>query len=249
VVPPDVTSPHEIIEGIRRNMGRIGYMQGIVDANLNREDGTLGEFARPASGVTPATPDDVSTMDDAALRAAGAAWAGLAGAALRDVAADADLLAFLDARRAQLESQSDLLCDLLDRSETNEIVPLDGTAIDALAFGRNWYSASDSAGMADQLRQRFEASVAGAPTGSDAAAEDAPRTLDEWAAHVGARNSCLGVLEATAGLERWRGFCDALAGSVDDRLAAARAQADQTAAVRSELGAEIERRAEKETGR
>jgi hypothetical protein len=238
----DVASPHEIIEGIRRNMGRLGYMQGIVDANVSGREGALGEFGRPATAPAPVAPADLSAMDDATLRAAGAEWAGLAGAALGDATADADLLSFLDSRLVQLEAQSVVLCDLLDRSETDEIVPLDDEAREALAFGRNWYSSDDSAGLAEELRRWLEGSSSGDTTGSDARPEGAPPTLDHWAALVGARNSCLGVLEATAGLERWRGFCDALAGSVGGRLAVARAQADQTAAVRLELGAELERR-------
>ena len=245
----DVKSPHEIIEGLRQNFARIGYMQGIVDANLNREDGKLGAFVRPRSAPLPTSPPDPTSMDDATLRAAGAEWAKLADAALGDVVTDDALLAYLQSKQVQLDFQSDILCDLLDRSETTEVVPLNEEAIAALAFGRGWYSGSDSARMADELRRGFERSKADASSAGSVGStvgQESPKTLDDWAAAVGARNSCLGVLEATAGVERWRGFCDALVGSVGDRLAAARAQASQTAAVHRDLGVEIERRGGKE---
>jgi hypothetical protein len=256
----DVKSPHEVIEGLRRNFGRLGYMQGIVDANVTGTDGELGEFARTTSGTLPDAPADPAALKDDALASAGAEWAKLTVSAQVSVSSDRALADYLDLRRVELAAQAALLADLLGRSETGKEVRLNDEAAAALAFGRSWYTAGDSARMAADLRASLEnwkasgeqaggTARGGASVGVKPGSKGDVTTLDRWAAESGARDACLGTLEALAGVERWRGFCDAVAGAVGDRLAAAHAQADQTEAVHRELSAEIEHRGEEESGK
>jgi len=68
-------------------------------------------------------------------------------------------------------------------------------------------------------------------------------TLAQWAASQGVADGRLAVLQALAGLERWRGFYDALAGSVQVEINRLRAEADVAVAVRRDLAAEVQRRA------
>jgi hypothetical protein len=252
----DVKRPQEVIDALRENFGRLGYMQGIVDANVSRSDGDLGRFGRTASSPLPDAPADPKAMKDAALATAGAEWSRLTHSARGDIASDKALIGYLDARRADLSAQASILTELLDRSESGVEVGVDATALAALTFGLGWYTGGDSARMATDLRDSFEGPGSGRAGNAAAASPKSEAgtdgqfatTLDDWAAEVGAKDSCLGTLAALAGVERWRGFCDAVANTVGDRLAAARALVDQTEAVHRELSTEIERRDRQERG-
>ena len=48
----DVKSPQEVFEGLRSNVDRLGYMQGIVDENVSQQDGVLGEFGAGGDAAT-----------------------------------------------------------------------------------------------------------------------------------------------------------------------------------------------------
>jgi hypothetical protein len=69
------------------------------------------------------------------------------------------------------------------------------------------------------------------------------RTLGAWVVANGVRDGRLAVLQAMAGLERWRGFYDALAAAAQERLVALRSQAEVASTVRRDLAAEVSRRA------
>jgi hypothetical protein len=68
-------------------------------------------------------------------------------------------------------------------------------------------------------------------------------TLGAWAARQQVADGRLAVLQALAGLERWRGFYDALASSVQAEIATLRNNADVAVAARRDLAAEVQRRA------
>jgi len=71
----------------------------------------------------------------------------------------------------------------------------------------------------------------------------AAMTLAEWAARHHVTDGRMAVLEALAGLERWRGFYDALSAAVQVRIGTLRVEADVAVAARRDLASEVQRRA------
>lgn len=252
----DVKSPQEILDQMRGNFGRLGYMQGILDENVSHADHDLGNLEPaapdPAAAAPPRDPTALSPRD---LKAARTLWAAKADAAFDALAAAQQELDDLDDRRSNLAHQIDAIGDLLGRVDDAGKVGLPQYLADAITYGRGWHFAGDSSKMAAALRQSFEqARSTGIPhprrtIGKTPAAlpEDsampAAMTLAEWAASHHVTDGRMAVLEALAGLERWRGFYDALAASVQVRIGTLRAEADIAVAARRDLAAEVQRRA------
>jgi hypothetical protein len=253
----DVKSPQEIFEQMRRNFGRMGYLQGVIDENVSHADHELGDLD-PAA-VDPAAvrpPSDPSVLSAENLKIARTFWAGRADAAFDALAHAQQELDDLDDRRSNLAHQIDAVGDLLGRTDVAGTVGLPGHLADTISYGRGWYFAGDSSKMAAALRQSFEQSratgvrhrrrTAGGPPAASVAVETPPPgelTLAQWAAGQKEADARLAVLQALAGLERWRGFYDALASSVLVELNALRVGADVAVAARRDLASEVQRRA------
>jgi hypothetical protein len=253
----DVKSPQEIFEGLRRNFGRMGYMQGVLDENVSHVDNQLGDLDISASALAgpppPANPAALSAKD---LKAARTHWAHRADAAFDALATAQTELDDLDVRRSNLAHQIDAISDLLLRIDQTGSVLLSDNLAATISYGRGWYFAGDSSKMAAALRESFaKSSTAGASrrlraVGTDAtvaagsdAGGSAAITLGQWAVANRIADGRLAVLQALAGLERWRGFYDALAGSVQERIGSIRLVADQAVGARRDLAAEVQRRA------
>jgi hypothetical protein len=252
----DVDVPQEVFDRMRRNFGRLGYMQGVLDENVSHMDRQLGDLdlaADAPAGPAPADPTALSAKD---LKAARTEWANRADAAFDALAAAQTELDDLDVRRANLAHQIDSIGDLLVRIDQTGSVLLPEHLTATISYGRGWYFAGDSSKMAAALRESFARSrAAGAPqrqhaggadgalvVGADTAGPNAV-TLGKWAAANRIADGRLAVLQALAGLERWRGFYDALAASVLGRLGTLRLTADRAVAARRDLAAEVQRRA------
>jgi hypothetical protein len=253
----DVKSPQEIFEQMRRNFGRLGYMQGVIDENVSHADHDLGDLdpaaADPAASAPP--PKDPTALSAPQLKAARVLWAGKADAAFDALARAQQELDDLDDRRSNLAHQIDAIGDLLGRLDAAGSVGLPEYLADTISYGRGWYFAGDSSKMAAALRQSFEQSRSAsvvhprrtsgrtpALLPDDSQAPTAT-TLAQWAASHKVADGRLAVMEALAGLERWRGFYDALAGSVGVEIHRLRVQADVAVAARRDLAAEVQRRA------
>jgi hypothetical protein len=231
-------------------------MQGIVDENVSHADHNLGDLdpgaPDPAAAAPPQDPTALSARD---LKAVRTLWAGKADAAFDALASAQQELDDLDDRRSNLAHQIDAISDLLGRVDDAGKVGLPQYLADTITYGRGWHFAGDSSKMAAALRQSFaQARSTGAPhprrtTGRtpaappDDTAMPAAMTLAEWAANQRVADGRMAVLEALAGLERWRGFYDALAGSVQVRIGTLRTEADVAVAARRDLAAEVQRRA------
>jgi hypothetical protein len=254
----DVKSPREIFEQMRRNFGRLGYMQGVLDENVSHADHDLGDLdpaaADPSAAAPP--PKDPTVLSAKDLKTARTLWAGNSDAAFDALARAQKELDDLDDRRSDLAHQIDAVGDLLGRIDAAGSVGLPQYLADTISYGRGWYFAGDSSKMAAALRQSFEqARSAGAvhprrlagttPTVPlpDDTSGPAAMTLGAWAARQQVADGRLAVLQALAGLERWRGFYDALASSVQAETAALRNKADVAVAARRDLAAEVQRRA------
>lgn len=252
----DVKSPSEMLDQMRRNFGRLGYMQGILDENVSHADHDLGDLdAGAPDPAATAPPQDATSLSARDLKAARTLWAGKADAAFDALAAAQQELDDLDDRRSNLAHQIDAISDLLGRVDDAGKVGLPQYLADAITYGRGWHFAGDSSKMAAALRQSFEqARHAGIQhprrtTGKTPAAPPddsvmpAAMTLAEWAASHKVADGRMAVIEALAGLERWRGFYDALSASVQVRIVALRVEADVAVAARRDLAAEVQRRA------
>ena len=254
----DVKSPREIFEQMRRNFGRLGYMQGVLDENVSHADHDLGDLdpaaADPSAAAPP--PKDPTVLSAKDLKTARTLWAGNSDAAFDALARAQKELDDLDDRRSDLAHQIDAVGNLLGRIDSTGSVGLPQYLADTISYGRGWYFAGDSSKMAAALRQSFEqARSAGAvhprrlagttPTVPlpDDTSGPAAMTLAAWAAQQQVADGRLAVLQALAGLERWRGFYDALASSVQAETAALRNKADVAVAARRDLAAEVQRRA------
>jgi hypothetical protein len=189
------------------------------------------------------------------LKAARVLWAGKADAAFDALARAQQELDDLYDRRSNLAHQIDAIGDLLGRLDAAGSVGLPEYLADTISYGRGWYFAGDSSKMAAALRQSFEQSRSAsvvhprrtsgrtpALLPDDSQAPTAT-TLAQWAASHKVADGRLAVMEALAGLERWRGFYDALAGSVGVEIHRLRVQADVAVAARRDLAAEVQRRA------
>jgi len=266
----DVKSPREIFEQLRSNVVRLGYMQGVVDENVSGAEGQLGNLASPAATTAAATPaprPDPSAMSDAELRMSRTEWARRMDTAFDALGTVQAELGDLDVRRNNLAHQIDSLGDLLSRSDPAGSTPLPAELAKIVAYGRGWFFAGESSSMAAALREsvaksggagpapRIRASGPAAsggspsPAGAPAAAPEGSVTLAEWAAANGAADGRAAVLQALAGLERWRGFYDALAASVQAGIVGLRVEVDQAVAARRDIAAEIARRAVGGAGR
>jgi hypothetical protein len=253
----DVKPPVEIFEQMRRNFGRLGYMQGVVDENVSHADHDLGDLdpAAPDAAASAPPPRDPTTLSAAQLKTARTLWAGKADAAFDALARAQQELDDLDDRRSNLAHQIDAIGDLLGRIDAAGSVGLPQYLADTISYGRGWHFAGDSSKMAAALRQSFEQSRAAGvahprrvtgktpPPQADAAAGPTAMTLAQWAARNKVADGRLGVMEALAGLERWRGYYDALAGAVGVEINRLRLQADVAVAARRDLAAEVQRRA------
>ena len=252
-----VRSPGQIFDLLRRNFARLGYLQGIVDENVGHLDGELGELdARIDPASMPPAPADPAALPDSALAAARTGWAHRMDAVFDAVAAAQARLDDLDVRRGNLAHQIDALGDLLGRTDAAGSRPLTPDMASIVAYGRGWYFGGDSSKMAAALRESSSPSKGGATQrrmragGMDVAlglgggpAPAGTNTLGSWATANGIHDGRLALVQAMAGLERWRGFYDALAGSAQEQLAVLRGQADRASAARRDLAAEVSRRA------
>jgi hypothetical protein len=252
----DVRDPRAVFETLRRNFGRLGYLQGVVDENVTRVDGELGGLDVSAEPTAlPVPPADLPAMTDASLAAARTEWARRMDATFDAVAAAQARLDDLDARRSNLAHQIDALGDLLGRAGANGAVPLTTDMAAIVAYGRGWHFGGDSSKMAAALNESFTKSRGAAQKrmraggmnaalglGSGPVPAGTP-SLAQWALANNVRDGRLAVLQAVAGLERWRGFYDALAAEAQRRSAALRAQAETASAARRDLAAEVSRRA------
>jgi hypothetical protein len=252
----DIRDPRAVLESLRRNFGRLGYLQGVVDENVTRADGELSGLDVSTSPTDmPAPPTDMPAMPDAALAAARTEWARRMDATFDAVAAAQARVDDLDARRNNLAHQIDALGDLLGRAGAAAAVPLTSDMAAIVAYGRGWYFGGDSSKMAAALNESFRKSKGAAQKrmragGMDVAlglargpiAAGTP-SLAQWALANGVRDGRLAVLQAMAGLERWRGFYDALAAEAQRRSAVLRGRAEIAAGVRRDLAAEVSRRA------
>ena len=250
----DVRSPQEIVDQMRRNFGRLGYMQGILDENVSHADHDLGDLDPGAPDAAAAPPQDPTALSPRDLKAARTLWARKADAAFDALAAAQQELDDLDDRRSNLAHQIDAIGDLLGRVDDAGKVGLPQYLADTITYGRGWHFAGDSSKMAAALRQSFEQtrSTGRHPrrtTGRTPAAlpEDtampAAMPLAEWAARHHVTDGRMAVLEALAGLERWRGFYDALSAAVQVRIGTLRVEADVAVAARRDLASEVQRRA------
>jgi len=215
--------------------------------------GDLDPGAPDPAAVPP--PQDPAALSARDLKAVRTLWAGKADAAFDALASAQQELDDLDDRRSNLAHQIDAIGDLLGRVDDAGKVGLPKYLADTITYGRGWHFAGDSSKMAAALRQSFaQARSTGTPhprrtTGRtpaappDEAAMPAAMTLAEWAASHRVADGRMAVLEALAGLERWRGFYDALAGSVQARIGTLRVEADVAVATRRDLAAEVQRRA------
>jgi hypothetical protein len=254
-VATDVKSPEKILEQMRRNFGRLGYMQGVLDENVSHADHDLGDLDPDAPDPAAAPPQDPTTLSPRDLKAARALWAIRVDTAFDALSSAQQELDDLDDRRSNLAHQIDAIGDLLDRADDPAKVGLPQYLADTIAYGRGWYFAGASTKMAAALRQSFDqARAAGAPIPRrmtsrtqggppDETAMPSAMTLAEWAWSHNASDGRRAILEALAGLERWRGFYDALAGSVQVRIVMLRTAADVAVAARRDLAAEVQRRA------
>jgi hypothetical protein len=259
----DVKSPQEIFDQMRRNLGRLGYMQGVLDENVSHVDKQLGDLDVSADAdAAPPPPADPTTLSAKDLKVARTEWAPRADAAFDALGEAQTELDDLDARRSNLANQIDKVGDLLMRidqmariDQTGSVLLPDNLAA-TISYGRGWYFAGGSSKMAAALRESFAGSRAAGTQrrvrarGTNAAAASdsgsaAPNavTLVMWAEANRIEDGRLAVLQALAGLERWRGFYDALTGSVQVRIGSLRLAADQAVAARRDLAAEVQRRA------
>lgn len=254
----DVKSPQEIVGQMRSNFGRLGYMQGVLDENVSHADHELGdldpaEMDPAAAAPPPRNPTVLSAKD---LRTARTLWAAKADAAFDALARARQERDDLDDRRSDLAYQIDAVGDLLGRVDTSGSVGLPQYLVGTITYGRGWYFAGDSSKMAAALRQSFEkvrsagverprrgADKSSTVSRPDETAGPKAMTLAEWAASQKVADGRMAVLQALAGLERWRGFYDALASSVQVRINTLRVQADVAVAARRDLAAEVQRRA------
>jgi hypothetical protein len=255
----DGRASRQVFEEMRRNFGRLGYMQGVIDERVSRQDKTLGDLD-PAS-LAPAVPPpaaNLGSLSTAGLKGARRYWAIRADSAFDALAWSQFELDDIDERRGNLAHQIDAISDLLGRIDESESVGLPRFLIDTITYGRGWYFAGDSSKMAAALLAGIEQTASGTapgrhrspaprPSTPDAAAEAATGpiaiTLAEWAAGQNLTDGRLAVLQALGGLERWRGFFDALAGSVQAEIEVLRNQADVAIAARRDLAIETQRRA------
>jgi len=264
----DVKSPREIFEQLRSNVVRLGYMQGVVDENVSGAEGQLGNMAVPAATTAAASPPprpDPSAMSYAELRRSRTEWARRMDTTFDALGAAQAELGDLDVRRNNLAHQIDSLGDLLSRSDPAGSTPLPAELAKIVAYGRGWFFAGESSSMAAALREsvaksggagpapRIRASglaaAGGSPRPAGAPAPEGSVTLAEWAAANGAADGRSAVLQALAGLERWRGFYDALAASIQAGIVGLRVEVDQAVAARRDIAAEIARRAVGGAGR
>lgn len=252
----DVRSPGEIFERMRSSFGRLGYLQGVVDENVSHVDHDLGDLDSAGDGPSTVAepPGDPAALSAKDLKAARILWAGLADARFDALARAQQELDDLDDRRSNLAHQIDAIGDLLGRIDAAGTVHVPSYLVDTISYGRGWYFAGDSSKMAAALRASFEAARAAGVvhprrmTGRtpaqplDETAGPAAMTLAEWAANNRIPDGRVGVLQALAGLERWRGFYDALASSVGAQISTLRVDVDVAVAARRDLAAEVGRR-------
>jgi len=254
-------SPQEVLERLRRSFGQLGYMQGILDENVDRADGKLagldgapeGEAARAA----PKVPSDPTALSDKQLREARAAWAARADVEFDALIAAQEDMSDLDDRRRNLGHQIDAVNELLARLDEAGTTPVPPHLADILRYGLGWYRAGDPDRMAEALRQsRSQARAAAKAAGQAGPAAAQPATAPpaaspppsggtpfaQWAAANGFEKGRVSILEALAGLERWCGFYDALTGTLLGQIATLRIQADTASATRRALSAEIQHR-------
>jgi hypothetical protein len=267
----ETADPKDVLEKLRRSFGQLGYMQGVLDANIDRTDGKLtgldGAPEGAATKAAPAIPADLTRLSDRQLREARAAWAARADVEFDALIEAQDDLGDMDDRRRNLGHQIDEVNDLLSNLDAAGSTPVPTHLGDTLRYGLGWHKAANPDRMASALRDsRAKARAGGKPprsapasstvtsspaapsaTASSPAPSLAPGVpFAQWAPSngfgTGLEEARMAVLEALAGLERWSGFFDALTGTLQAQVATLRSQADTATANRRALSAEIQRR-------
>ena len=255
-----VYSPREVVERLRRNFGRLGYMQGVLDENVSQVDGQLaGPEDLPegaAANAAPEVPADPAALSGKELRAARSAWAARADLEFDALIRAQEEINDLDDRRRNLDHQVDAVSDLLTRLDDAGTTPVPRHLGETLRYGLGWYLAGDQTQMSAALREsRSQArasvepdrSTTPAPSAAQAAATPAlarsqGMPFADWAAANKIDGGRLSILQAVAGLERWCGFYDALTGTLQRQLVQLRVQAETASAMRRVLSAEMQRR-------
>jgi hypothetical protein len=246
----ETRSPRDVVEQLRRNLGRLGYMQGLVDERVSEKEGRLVE--RAELSPAPAPPSKLTSTSARDLQTGRAIWA-LRSDAVLDAAADLQAeLDDLDERRQSVAQSIDDVADLLAQLGRGGVASLTADLGSVLLYGRGWHLASDPAKMGAAFREsRAQAKAAGVAgqrparpprRSAGAAAGAGAQPFVVWVAANGIEDGRVAVLEALAGLERWRGFYDALADDVRSQLAVLRAQAQEAIETRRAVAAEMQRR-------
>jgi hypothetical protein len=234
-------------------------MEGVVDESVSQQDGQLADLGAAAITPPPPVPANLAALSAKDLQAARVAWTARADAAFGALNGVQDELADLDDSRQDLAGQIDQVGDLLARLGKGESVSMPAELGPVILYGRGWHRANDPAKMGAAFRElraqaRAAAAAGSRPARRPRAATSATTTkaatttadaqpFDAWAGAHKLTAGRMAVLEALAGLERWRGFYDALAGTMQQQLVELRVQAEQACAVRGAVAAEIQRRA------
>jgi hypothetical protein len=254
----EAESPSAIVDRFRCYFGQLGYMQGVLDANVTQLDGQLSGLGSIGDSVpaaeAPEVPADPAQLSDEELQAARSSWAARADVDFDALIRAQEGMNDIDDRRRNLDHQVDAMSDLLVRLDDAGTTPVPRHIGDTLCYGLGWHLAGDATRMIVALRESRSLaraagkapSVAGPATASGPpAAQRRPQgtPFAEWAAanhFIGGR---LAVLQALAGLQRWCGFYDALTGTLQRQLLQLRARADTASSARRALSAELQLRA------
>jgi hypothetical protein len=259
-------SPKDVVEQMRRNLARIGYMQGVVDESISQKAGQLEDLGAPASAPVPAPalPKKLTSLSAKELAAARTSWAARGDSTVDAMAVLNDELGDLDDTRQSLAHQIDEVGDLLTRLGSGGAAPSGGAPSGGAAgvtmpvelgsillYGRGWHLASDPSNMGVAFREsRVKVRAAVAAAGLKPVRRPRPKVgaagsvaFDSWVSENGLANGRMAVLEALAGLERWRGFYDALCSSLHQQLGVLRTQVEEANAARRALAVEVQRRA------
>jgi hypothetical protein len=260
----DTKTARQVLAQLKRNFGRLAYLQGAVDARICEIDKRLGDLDPAGMTATEPAPRSLGRtgdLSDAALKASRAAWAAQVDETFEALRRIQEELGDLDDRRRNLGHQIDAVGDLLIQIEHPHSVSLEPHLVDAISYGRGWFFEGDSAKMAVALSesvasaaksprvQRATVRPAQGPQSAQAAIPGRSISLAQWVVSHDQRNPRLAVRQALAGLERWRGFYDTVARSLEKQVLLLRVQADAAVAMRRDYSAEAQRRALEGRGR
>jgi hypothetical protein len=258
----DAESASVILERFRCNFGQLGYMQGVLDANVTQLDGQLSGLDSAADSVpaaeAPEVPADPAELSDEELQRARSTWAVRADVDFDALIRAQDGMNDIDDRRRNLDHQVDAMSDLLARLDDAGTTLVPRHIGETLCYGLGWHLTGDATRMIVALRESRSlarpadkttsvaapATTTGSAGAKPQAAQPRPQgtPFTEWAAANNFIGGRLAVLQALAGLQRWCGFYDALTGTLQRQLSQLRAQADTASSVRRALSAELQRR-------